>query len=55
MLVLMGNDLHHPQETSRELAALAPNATFVEKWKEPEHHAGAKKAVEEFLAAHTPR
>jgi dienelactone hydrolase len=55
MLVLMGNDLHHPQETSRELAALAPNATFIEKWKEPEHHAGAKKAVEEFLAAHTPR
>jgi pimeloyl-ACP methyl ester carboxylesterase len=55
MLVLLGNDLHHPAETSRELAALAPNATLIEKWKEPEHHAAAKKAVEEFLAAHTPR
>ena len=55
LLVLMGNDLHHPQSTSRELAALAPNATFIEHWKEPEHHATAKKAVEDFLAAHTPR
>ena len=55
MLVLMGNDLHHPAETSREVAALAPNATFIEHWKEPEHQPAAKKAVEEFLAQHTPR
>jgi hypothetical protein len=53
--VLLGNDLHHPQATSRELAALAPNATLIEHWKEPEHHAAAKQAVEHFLAAHTPR
>jgi pimeloyl-ACP methyl ester carboxylesterase len=55
LLVLMGNDLHHPQATSRELAALAPHATFIEHWKEPEHQAGAKQAVERFLAQHTPR
>jgi hypothetical protein len=55
MLVLLGNDLHHPEESSRELAALAPNATLIEKWKEPEHHAAAKKAVADFLAEHTPR
>ena len=54
LLVLLGNDLHHPAESSRELAALAPNATLIEKWKEPEHHAAAKKAVENFLAEHTP-
>ena len=55
MLVLMGNDLHHPQASSRELAALAPNATLIEQWKEPEHLEAAKKAVEGFLAQHTPR
>jgi pimeloyl-ACP methyl ester carboxylesterase len=55
MLVLLGNDLHHPEASSRELAALAPNATLIEKWKEPEHQPAAKKAVENFLAEHTPR
>lgn len=55
MLVLMGNDLHHPASSSREVAALAPNSTFIEHWKEPEHHPVAKKAVEEFLAKNTPR
>lgn len=55
LLVLLGNDLYHPEETSREIAALAPNATLIEKWKEPEHHAAAKQAVERFLAEHTPK
>jgi pimeloyl-ACP methyl ester carboxylesterase len=55
LLVLMGNDLHHPQATSRELAALAPNATFIEFWKEPEYQPAAMQAVESFLATHTPR
>jgi pimeloyl-ACP methyl ester carboxylesterase len=55
LLVLLGNDLHHPASTSREIANLAPNATLIEKWKEPEHHAAAKQAVERFLAEHTPR
>ena len=55
LLVLLGNDLHHPQESSRELAALAPHATLIEHWKEPEHQPAARKAVEEFLAQHTPR
>jgi len=55
LLVLMGNDLHHPAETSREVAALAPHATFIEHWKEPAYQPTAQKAVEEFLAQHTPR
>jgi len=54
LLVLLGNDLYHPEETSREIAALAPNATLVEHWKEPERQPAAKKAVESFLAEHTP-
>ena len=55
LLVLLGNDLYHPQETSREVAELAPNATLIENWKEPEHHPAAKQAVESFLAENTPR
>jgi pimeloyl-ACP methyl ester carboxylesterase len=55
LLVLLGTDLYHPESTSRELAALAPNATLIEHWKEPEHQPAAKQAVERFLAEHTPR
>lgn len=55
LLVLMGNDLYHPEETSRELASLAPNVVFVERWKEPEHQVAAKERILAFLAANTPR
>jgi pimeloyl-ACP methyl ester carboxylesterase len=55
LLVLLGNDQYHPEATSRDIAALARNATLVERWKEPEHQAAAKAAVERFLAQHTPR
>jgi pimeloyl-ACP methyl ester carboxylesterase len=53
LLVLLGNDLYHPESSSRKLAALAPHATLVEHWKEPEHHPAAMAAVAEFLAAHS--
>ena len=53
LLVLMGNDLHHPEASSRELAALAPDATLLERWKAPEDQPAAKQAVAEFLAEHT--
>ncbi len=53
LLVLLGNDLYHPESSSRTLAELAPNATLVEDWKEPEHHASAMAATAEFLAAHS--
>ena len=55
LLVLMGNDQYHPESSSREVATLAPQARLIEDWKEPEHQPAAKKAVEEFLARHTPR
>ncbi len=54
LLVLLGNDLYHPESSSRTLARLAPNATLVEHWKEPEHHETAKATVASFLAEHTP-
>src|SRR5215211_7518550 len=34
LVVAMGNDLHHPQSTSREIAALAPDVMFLEHWKD---------------------
>jgi pimeloyl-ACP methyl ester carboxylesterase len=54
ILVLMGDDDFHPQSVSRELAALAPNAVLVERWKDPDVHAQTDATVRDFLAAHTP-
>jgi pimeloyl-ACP methyl ester carboxylesterase len=52
MLVLLGNDLYHPSQTSREIVALAPDAELVERWKEPEIVADAVQKVREFLRRH---
>ncbi len=54
LLVLMGTDIYHPEVTSRRVAELAPNATLIEKWKEPEHQAAAAASVRDFLQRHTP-
>lgn len=54
MFVAMGNDLYHPAVTSREIADLAPNATFVESWKEGDALAQVDPMIKEFLAAHVP-
>lgn len=55
LLVLCGADPYHPAETSREVAELAPDATFIEFWKEGEARDRARAAVREFLRANTPR
>ena len=52
MLVLMGNDLYHPSETSREIVALAPHAELVERWKDPEVVAATVERVRAFLLEH---
>ncbi len=54
LLIAMGDDEYHPQSTSRELAALAPNATFLERWKDDESLPVTDAAIGAFLAAHTP-
>ena len=54
MLVAMGNDVYHPQSTSREIAALAPDVTFIEHWKEDECLPATDAAIKNFLANHTP-
>jgi hypothetical protein len=53
MLVLKGSDPYHPESISRELAALAPNATLIEEWKNPEID-GTVEAVISFLQSATP-
>lgn len=54
LLVLCGNDLYHPRQTSQEIAALAPNAQLVEQWKEGDDQVRARALVREFLVGHTP-
>lgn len=54
LLVLCGNDLYHPRETSLEIVELAPNAELIEHWKEPAHRDVARARVLAFLLQHTP-
>lgn len=55
MLILCGNDDYHPTETSKEIAALAPNSLLVENWKSPEAINATVKRVREFLITNTPK
>lgn len=55
LLVLCGHDLYHPESTSREIAELAPDARFIEQWKEGDDLVAVRTAVREFLLANTPR
>ena len=52
VLVLLGNDEYHPSVASREIAARAPRATLIERWKDPADVPAARQAVDDFLAAH---
>jgi pimeloyl-ACP methyl ester carboxylesterase len=52
LLVLMGNDVYHPSEISRELVALAPHAELIERWKDAESVPHAVARVRAFLNAH---
>ena len=54
MLVLMGDDLYHPESTSRELVATAPDARLIEDWKDGDALSAADRAIRAFLDEHTP-
>jgi len=54
LMVLMGQDVYHPESTSRAIAATAPNVRFVEQWKEGAAREAAMQVCAEFLAEHTP-
>ncbi len=53
LVVLMGDDLYHPQSTSRTIAAVAPRATLVERWKDDESLPGTTTAIVDFLGSHS--
>ncbi len=55
LLILAGNDDFHPTETAERIAALAPNAELIYKWREPDVVVGTVEKVREFLTRHTPR
>jgi pimeloyl-ACP methyl ester carboxylesterase len=53
LLVMMGRDIFHPSETSREICRIVKNAELVEKWRDvgPEHLEVAAAKIEAFLEA----
>jgi pimeloyl-ACP methyl ester carboxylesterase len=55
LLVLQGNDIYHPSDTSREIVELAPKAELVERWKDPEIVPETVARVREFLKKNTPK
>ncbi len=54
LLVLCGKDLYHPESTSRAIAEMAPEVSFIENWKEGDDREAARRAVADFLRTHTP-
>jgi pimeloyl-ACP methyl ester carboxylesterase len=54
LLVAMGNDQYHPASTSRRIADLAPDVTFVEEWKQGDALDAFDGIARDFLARHTP-
>jgi pimeloyl-ACP methyl ester carboxylesterase len=54
LLVLRGNDVYHPAETSEEIARIAPRAELVASWKDGPDVRLAVARVLAFLAEHTP-
>ena len=54
MLVLMGNDLYHPEKTSREIVDLAPNAELGERWHAPDIVGYTVRCVRAILETNTP-
>ena len=49
LMILMGNDLYHPESTSRLLAKTAQTTTFIEFWKEGQAREEAMTQCLEFL------
>ena len=49
LLILAGNDVHHPLEISRELAALAPRAHLIEDWRGEAHRSAYLGGVLRWL------
>jgi pimeloyl-ACP methyl ester carboxylesterase len=53
LLVLMGNDLYHPEETSRDIASLSSKAELIESWKDPGVVEEVTARIASFLKDHS--
>lgn len=49
LLLLRGDDPYHPAPVSDEVAALAPEVTYIKEWKTGEHLDAARAAIDRFL------
>lgn len=54
ILLLMGDDRYHPAAISREVASLAGDVTFIERWKDEDVLAATDATIGQFLSRHTP-
>ena len=54
LLILGGEDKHHPREISQEIARLAPDAELLWGWNEEATRAATMRRVKEFFLQHTP-
>jgi len=55
LLVMPGNNLHHPRSIGMEVASVAPNAELLEEWREPpEVVPPAVARIKSFLKSHIP-
>ena len=52
LLVLEGNDLYHPQSSSRLIRSAAPDVTYIETWKEGADRDAAMTQFADFLRSH---
>ena len=52
LLVLEGDDLYHPRQSSERIRDLAPQVTYLRDWKEGDGRAAAMIAFAEFLGRH---
>ena len=54
LLLMKGNDLYHPSESSEAVNALCQNSTLISDWKAGEGLQLAAEQFEQFLERHTP-
>lgn len=54
LLVLMGNDVYHPTDTSREICLLGRRTQLIERWKEPDVVPETVRKLRSFFAANRP-
>ena len=52
LLVFMGDDVYHPQSSSRLIAEQAPSVVFVPSWKEGDANQAAQVTFSDFLHKH---